>query len=506
MVLGVSCLVIWYVGPRLALFRTQEDFKMKPNRNVIENKGTVGGLMWGMVVALWVTSVSISGCSPDKKTVEKGTIGKNSPQNEAQAAAEVEAKPSGPLQRKDPEVKGMVSALSEGLTHELIVLPEPNAYEMRLKVNSKSDFRGMYKVFRSTDPDKEFTELVTLNWDQPEFIQSTSSEGENEALAYEQVEPGNLYYYRVQMLDSVTGTQNLTKDPMPIVFPKDFVFNDSAIALSALLKAFGSESNRVEVSGFNRVFLSAKTRIRVKEQSLVIVTNELVSNGGRIETFRSDDEAGVGEAGRNGGLILIQAKKAKGTLTLNIEGERGGQGVSGRKGRDGHPGARGADGRWGVNEGGGPRSANCEDYRGSLYGCSRPGDGGQGGNGENAGNGEKGQKGGDSGKLVVKISDVSEAKIIVDVKGGKGGLGGAPGVSGKGGAAGMPGEYLPKIDFNPLQAGYCRCDRGNAPHEGISGWDGQPGIAGLPGESGKPIEACLVLGDATPACANEVNW
>lgn len=483
---------------------------MKPYRNVIQNKGTVGVLAKGIWVGMLVTGVSLSACSPDKKTANKGTVGQKAPKNESQLVAKDEPKPVVDLNRKDPAITGSVSALADGFTSELVTFPEPNAYRMNLKANPKSDFRGLYKVFRSTDSSKDFVELVTLNWDRPEFIQSTFLEKsrENEAQTFEQVEPGKLYYYKVQMLDSTVGTLNLTKDPMAIIFPQDFVFKAGVTSIPDLLKSIKTESNRAELTGFNRVFLSKGARVRVEDQTFSIVTNELISSGGDIETFLATDQADQGIAGRDGGFIQIQAKKATGKITITARGEMGGKGVDGSNGQPGNPGVDGENGRWGVNNIGTYRHTHCSEYRvNATFGCVRPRNGGNGTDAQGGGNGQAGLKGGNSGTVLIKIEDVSIANLVFENKGGKGGKGGDPGKPGARGAPGKPGIYMPKVEgFDPLIAGYCRCDNGSEPHEGLPGLPAHEGLPGLSGDAGKAIEGCLLLGEKKTGCTGEVTW
>lgn len=472
---------------------------MKPLRNVIVNKGTVGGLVNGIGLTLLALGVSISACSPDKKTAGKGTIGQKAPASESQAESSAEPKPFAHSEPKTPVASEVVTGMATGFSSKLVTFPEPNAYRVHLKANSKSDFRGFYKIFRSADPNKDFAELVTLNWDQPELIQSTfvDKSREKEAQTWELVEPGKSYYYRVQMMDSVVGTQNLTDEAMGIHFPKDFVFNEGV-----------TRSPGAELTGFSRVFLSKGARVRVEDQKLLIVADEVIALGGQIETFQVTDHAEKGAAGRDGGLIQIQAKKVIGKLKITAHGEKGGQGEGGTVGKSGADGKDGRPGRWGQNSHTTPRQVHCADYQsGSLYGCERPGDGENGVNGGNGTDGKRGLQGGNSGRVLVKIDDVSEGSVQVETQAGLGGAGGIPGGKGKGGNPGLMGSYYPLVDgFNPVMAGYCRCDGASEPKHGTRGSDGAQGEAGPSGDPGRVLEGCLLLGEKKIGCTGEVIW
>ncbi len=182
------------------------------------------------------------------------------------------------------------------------------------------------------------------------------------------------------------------------------------------------------------------------------------SAGARGANGQAEREGGAGGAGgageqgrtgRNAGLIVIEAARLSGVLTIDNSGQAGGQGGIGGRGGIGGNGARGASSI--------ARGSACAAQNGL-----------RGGNGGNGGPGGPGGNGGNGGDVRIKLGRAIAPPDGVVVRagggpGGAGGLGGFPASAGDGGAS---------WNNDPL----CQAAQ--------KGQDGQPGLPGLSGTAG----------------------
>lgn len=179
-------------------------------------------------------------------------------------------------------------------------------------------------------------------------------------------------------------------------------------------------------------------------------------------------EGSRGAKGNDGTLKMTRVvflvndiqKEGNVTLTLDINGQKGGKGQQGGKG------GQGAEGGRGKNE--------------TFPGCVGPGRGGQGGTGGPAGPGGQGGKGGRGGHVILSsfaedLINKSESFFVVKVTEGKGGDPGDPGIKGDGGFGGSRGSAkCPGDKPGPAPDG----DKGSSVpvREPFKSEDGKPGV------------------------------
>ncbi|MBS1970005.1 MAG: hypothetical protein JSU04_06835 [Bdellovibrionales bacterium] len=105
----------------------------------------------------------------------------------------------------------------------------------------------------------------------------------------------------------------------------------------------------------DRVVLTENAVITTEDKTLTIITKELVTEGAMIRNFPSGAKAYFAMNGRTGGAVIISARKARGTLDVQLNGEGGGHGKNGYLSEGGHGGCP-TDGA----NGGNPGSLNLE--------------------------------------------------------------------------------------------------------------------------------------------------
>jgi hypothetical protein len=176
-------------------------------------------------------------------------------------------------------------------------------------------------------------------------------------------------------------------------------------------------------------------------------------------------------------------------LTIDFDGQNGGDGGKGQKGGNGGHAMRGKEG--------------ASDTSWPGEGCDRsPGDGGNGGDGGDGGKGGQGGRGGNAGKIVVVSTptNIAASGVFTGTKltyvndggdGGKGGKGGMGGKKGQGAKAGKPTqECNPSVDGTDGQPG--------SPETGDPTDDGGPGGHGASG--GVPKFEVITAG----TCADQI--
>ncbi len=229
----------------------------------------------------------------------------------------------------------------------------------------------------------------------------------------ENVESGKDYDYELGVIHE--GEMD-AQASYSVHIPKDFVIN-SEIQLTADAAWTGIDG---------RFFLTSQGVITTNGFNLWIEIDALVSDGGMIRSFRSGFQAQQGSAGRSGGSVRIQARTARGKITMEMRGQHGGLGL---KGKD-----------WVSFQ-----DNSEQEPGGPVNGMGRGIKGGRGGDG---------YRGGNSGNFEMKISEAHSLTIYRTIETGVGGFGG-PG-----------GKGSPQM------------------HDAINMMEGSPGDEGRPGAGG----------------------
>ncbi|QLY25670.1 hypothetical protein [Bdellovibrio sp. KM01] len=102
----------------------------------------------------------------------------------------------------------------------------------------------------------------------------------------------------------------------------------------------------------HRLTIRKNAIITTGEHPLIIQVDELIAEGGTIQNFSPNAQAGCEANGRSGGAVQIDAKYATGNLNVLLNGENGGQGKNGAiTDPRVHPGCAGTSGGDGGNAG-----------------------------------------------------------------------------------------------------------------------------------------------------------
>lgn len=235
----------------------------------------------------------------------------------------------------------------------------------------------------------------------------------------------------------------------------------------------------------NKKIILDMAKIQTNEHDLTIIAEEFISHHSFIKNFKEGQTAEEKEEGKSGGLILIKAKTAKGSLGLILSGENGGY-VPQRKlsiraefnlsGRSGENGFNAVYDTW------------CSDfYIPTIFGrlvldrncwneCRiRPTKGQNGGKGRQGYPGYDGKRGGDSGSFHLQAFNLSDFYLTTIKKtvglgsrGGKGSFGGYGGARGKNG----------RDPENLCSSNLPRPKRGKRGRTGLRGKDGENGREG----------------------------
>jgi hypothetical protein len=217
--------------------------------------------------------------------------------------------------------------------------------------------------------------------------------------------------------------------------------------------------------GANRtVMLTASTLKLINGARIITNGNQLslvalnmeFNNSGGIDSFYGETvKAAAGMKGSDAGKVEIYATESvKGSVSISLPGQYGGDGSTGSPGNDGVKGAPGANGVDG------------------LFDCKHGGtDGAQGTPGADGSVGGMGKSGGNGGDLILRGKAVIdyESHFPYQAPPGSGGLGGAGGKEGAGGPGGEGGS------------GSAHCGGGRA---GQKGADGHQGPSGQNGPNG----------------------
>lgn len=249
-----------------------------------------------------------------------------------------------------------------------------------------------------------------------------------------------------------------------IKIPKDFVVRSGHFEFT--------ENQRISV---HRLFLNPDVALRTNGFEIEIVTDQLISKSGKMETFPEGGKAPNDQSGRPSGSLTIKARLAAGDLKISMRGENGGDGSKG----PGHTtrAASGIDAGYGqeVCTGGGwDFLADKINKTKPLERCSCSSDGNPGSQGQTGAKGLKGlpaQNGGDVQSLKISIEDGSEFDLQTEMLPG---LAGNPGTGGDGQIGGAGGAGSSNGDL-------CQ---GKPGPEGPVGPVGDPGNIASNGKSG----------------------
>jgi hypothetical protein len=227
----------------------------------------------------------------------------------------------------------------------------------------------------------------------------------------------------------------------------------------------------------HRVFLAKA--IITEGKNLLVNTDELIADHSELATFKENQKAQTSEVGRDGGHLVIKAKKATGEIAFILRGEHGGDGKNGEPHTD--RASRGPNGKDGY-------LITCDaDERRCKTTCSPFPENGHPGLPGKIGNfGGSGRRGGSTGILQLEIGEVSPEfhfKIEKEI-----GLAGTPGVGGpgqQGGPGGLPGKF----------SEYCPAT------VGPDGTTGSKGPDGLRESNGIIQNDCVSIGEGFGRCS-----
>ena len=301
------------------------------------------------------------------------------------------------------------------------------------------------------------------------------------------VDPGETYRYELGSLDE--GAYSVFKE-VAVTIPKDMLIKDGVAV--------------AQITGINRLFLTANTKLVLNGKALVIDVGEIISDNASIESFPEGQAGAPNSPGREGSSITIKAKSGRGVLNIFARGENGGVGIPGQSGGTGIRGSHGNNGQCGYHDNDEGCRVTREQYQELTKGAAQGGfvgeisqqflrrfyckvateNGGQGLFGLPGSNGGRGAAGGSSGSVSVQIDNPTSIEIRPHQSPGQGGEGGPGGSGGQGGPGGYPGM--------PDHLGICR-----AGVMGPSGLAGKTGTTGVQGPPGTSSPTCLRLGTAT---------
>jgi hypothetical protein len=194
--------------------------------------------------------------------------------------------------------------------------------------------------------------------------------------------------------------------------------------------------------------------------------------------------------GKDGGHIIIKAKKATGRLSVFLLGQKG---IDGKNGDPySNRAATGANGELAdyrdCRSGGTGKTTCFCDRKTADRENGRPG-----AKGEPARNGTNGGRGGDSGSIRIEIAEPSPTFQVVTTS-----LAGVPGIPGKAGPpqlGGLGGQPVNKE--NPTIFYMCE-----EPHAGTEGPSGDSGFDGIRQRNGLLEQNCISIGEGFGRCSN----
>lgn len=241
---------------------------------------------------------------------------------------------------------------------------------------------------------------------------------------------------QVTLIDE-TGSGTLTVCRTEIMPPKDIII--------------GSQENldshfdqKIEIETDGRIFFISKKPFYLNNRDVFLKANTIISRETVFKTFQNPNEEGI--QGQSAPNFQITAQKLEGVLTIELNGQKGGQGSTGkprRKGSTGDPGPSWSH-HWfklGETDICYVKSVNGtpSESKPKISQANHPLNGRKGKQGDPGEQGGKGAPGGSGGDLLLNIEDLDLSQIQYDLSGGNGGLGGIGGSGGPGGDGGHPG-------------------------------------------------------------------
>jgi hypothetical protein len=203
-------------------------------------------------------------------------------------------------------------------------------------------------------------------------------------------------------------------------------------------------------------------------------TSDVISRGGKLVTFDPETKYTLVDNvnGPSGGQIILETKKALGTLLVELRGLNGGKQAKIPETITTVPAA---DGRL---------NGTCDSV-GNYDNNDRKCFGKQGHQGHEGNKGNPGLKGGNTGSFKFKSLSENKLKFIVNYFPGKGSEGGVGGEGGPGGPGGIGNEVTPPRD-PPDHHGCPRCFKSMSSINGHKYPNGPQGAKGPTGATGNP--------------------
>ncbi|RYZ92225.1 MAG: hypothetical protein EOP06_04855 [Proteobacteria bacterium] len=263
----------------------------------------------------------------------------------------------------------------------------------------------------------------------------------------------NLTYY-FEILDEANRVERSFSKL--VLIPRDWVVREGSNSLS--------QDQRIKIQ---RLFLSS-TPLVTNGFNIEIVTDEIRSEDGLVETFQEHSKASFDQSGKGGGQLLIKARVAVGSLTIHMRGQQGGDGSRGLELPRASTGADAVKG--------GEYACSAATASAPMCYCKSYGPNAESGAAGGVGTqGSPAGKGGATGYLRLEIVDGKELGLIVNK------LPGPPGSPGEGGPGQLGG-------FGGKGRGRSRSD--------CRGSDGEIGQSGPSG----PVGQAALVGDEEQAC------
>lgn len=292
------------------------------------------------------------------------------------------------------------------------------------------------------------------------------------------LKPSETYSYAIGLVRNGKFIQASTVD---IEVQPDFI-------IDGILS--NSNTTPLDLKNKFRLYFKKNSTLKSLGRDLEIDVQEIFSENGNLQTFSLDDSAPIYQAGAPSGRIIFKARKITGPFTIEIRGQKGGQGHKGAVGATGIQGPPSPRNILDVGFGlltimpdlcarqyyapGNGRPCGNESYDECLK--KHMGIGGKGGPGGQGFQGSMGLKGGDAENAILEIPQPHEnIKIIFEA-----GRGGSGGESGDGGPGGPGGPGAPLVNNSPGRP----CDSspsGPTGDQGINGPIGPEGVAGNKG-------------------------
>lgn len=213
-----------------------------------------------------------------------------------------------------------------------------------------------------------------------------------------------------------------------------------------------------------RIFISGNAPLITNGHNVILITEELISDHGVIETYLPETKSSLDLNGNSGGNLEIRSLMASGSLKVFMRGENGGESSQGPSHQTRAP--SGEPPLDGTTECG--TTKNLKDTFSNCT-CSSFGRAGTNGKpGIKGLTGPQGTLGGDSGNLKIEIMDASGLFLETTTLPGSGGAGGPGGPGQLGGIA---------------LENFSKC-AGKKGQDGPSGPQGDSGEKGIDGKKG----------------------